>query len=682
MVCGGLGQCAQVLLQLLVFGLSNGAVIALNALGVTLVYSVVRTVNFAYGDLFALSTVLVTTVILNLGLSAGSPLLTTLGGLGLALVASMSFGALLNIGVERIAFRPFRSGSRLAPLIAGIGLSFMLFQAAILWRTAAEVGWGVPEHHSDVDNLANVPHFSIPKLFPDLNLVQAAGLDLRVTYTLKDLLLLILTLALTFLVGWFLTRTQTGRVLRACAQDAEMAELCGVDRGRAIVLVFGLGGALAGAAAFIFALYYERPFGQHGAESGLLAFTAAVLGGIGNPVGALISGLLLGILSSFSDYILPAQWTPVVVLGTLIALLALRPTGLAAEDQSVGLTNDSVMTGEGRAGVLDRVFARGAEKLPALASLFRRYGLVLLLGLALAYPLVDSLFGFYRQAVASNILLFVLLALGLNIVLGFAGVLDLGYAACFAVGGYTAALLLSMGGYRVSPDFLIVLLASAAAAGLFGGLNGLLTLRLRGDYLAVVALAFGQMVPRVLVNLDRWTGGSGGLSALPAPHFFAYTLRTQTERYYLVLGLVALIVLASRRLKDSRMGRAWSAISADETAAASCGINLARVRPLAFVIGAAIAGVAAALYAGVFGYIAPDQADFRITTIVLAMVVIGGAGSVQGAVIGALAIASYDQVLLPMLGTLWSGQVIDLAELNFLSFGLALYLTVWLRGRG
>src|SRR5436853_3083511 len=248
----------DVLLQLLAIGLSNGAVIALNAIGVTLVYGAIRLINFAHGDLFALTTVVVTSVILGLGLRQGLPGVPLIGGLGLTLVASMAFGTVLNLVIERVAFRPFRSGSRLAPLIASIGVSLILYQAALLWRVSQING---PEHHSDVDNLANATHQGIPDLLPQIDLVRVSGLNLHVVYTLKDLLVLLIAAGLALAVSLFLRRTRAGRALRACAQDAELAELCGVNRDRVIQMAFAIGGALAGAGAFVFALYYDRPFG-------------------------------------------------------------------------------------------------------------------------------------------------------------------------------------------------------------------------------------------------------------------------------------------------------------------------------------------------------------------------------------------------------------------------------------
>jgi branched-chain amino acid transport system permease protein len=681
MICGIHRQCGEVLLQLLVIGLSNGAIIALNAIGVTLVYSAVRTINFAYGDLFALTTVLVSSLIGSFGLRLGVPLVWLIGGLALVLGAGITLALVLNVAVERIAFRPFRTGSRLAPLIATIGLSFILYQAALTWRTIQLAGVFV--HKSDIDHLADVPTAGIPDLLPKLNLAQAAGLNLSISYTLKDLLVLLLTIVLAALVGWFIRSTRFGRAIRACAQDPELAQLCGVNRNNIVRLTFAIGGALAGASAFVFTLYYGRPFGQHGVESGLTAFAAAVLGGIGNPSGAFLAGLLFGVLSAASDYFLAARWTPVLVLSILIVLLLLRPTGLVGNDQADD-ENESqarwVVAGPGRA---DR-------------SSWLNY---VLLALGLVYPLIESALGIHEQTVVTGILLFALLALGLNILLGFAGLLDLGYAAIFAIGGYTAAMLTDTGGPLASwlptpVDFLIVLASSALAAGLFGTLNGALTLRLRGEYLAIVTLAFGQLVPRVFLNLDQWTGGARGMSALPPPRLFGYTLATPIERYYLALGILLIVAIASQRLAHSRIGRAWAAMSADETAAASSGVSLARAKLLAFIVGAVVAGITGALFANIFSYVDSGQSDFTVSAMVLAIVIIGGAGSVRGAILGALAIAGYNQFGISRLGA-WLAQVgqsdggwlgrlitaVDLRNLSYLFFGLALYFTVLFRAR-
>jgi len=292
------------------------------------------------------------------------------------------------------------------------------------------------------------------------------------------------------------------------------------------------------------------------------------------------------------------------------------------------------------------------------------------------------------------VLVLALLALGLNLVLGFAAMLDLGFAACFAIGAYVAGTITMPGGGLALPfrvDFLLVLAISGGVAALFGMLNAALTLRLRGEYLAIVTLAFGQLVPQLVLNLDRWTNGVRGISGLPAPSLLGYSFATVTARYYLVLALVLLAAAASLRLRASRWGRAWAAMSGDEVAAMSSGVNTSHGRLLVFALGAGLAGAAGALFASTFSYVDPGQSEFRISAMVLAMVVIGGAGSVRGAAVGALLVASYDQLVIPLLGAwmanlaqttgFWLFAVLDPRSINFLSFGLALYLTVLLRAR-
>lgn len=674
MTCGVTSSCGELLLQILAIGLSNGAVIALNAIGVTLVYGAVRTLNFAYGDLFALTTVVAVVMVRWLGLLPGMAALPLAGGLALALAAAVAFGVALNVAIERVAFRPFRGSSRLAPLIATVGVSFMLYESALLLRTADK---SLPGAHHSVPGVPEVPRLGLPDLLPGLDLVKAAGLPIGVSYTLKDLLVLVLALLLALLTSWFLSTTRAGRALRACAQDAETARLCGVDHNSAIRLAFVLGGALAGAAAWLFALYYSHPYTEYGVESGLFAFTAAVLGGIGRPRGAFLSGLLLGVLAAYSDFFFASQWTPVLLMLVLIAALTIRPRGLLAEDegddQSARPSVDEL--GERRVGA-GRPWLTGA-----------------LLLLAAAYPLLDAGLGLRAQLVAVNIVLFALLAVGLNIVLGFAGLLDLGYAACFALGGYTVAMLTGgqLSAYLPTRlDFSVLLLVSTLVATIFGVINGALATRLRGDYLAIVTVAFGLIIPQAFVNLDRWTGGERGAAALPPPMLFGHSLRSTTEGYYIACAALVLVAIGALRLARSRIGRAWAALSADEVAAASCGVDVTRAKHQAFVIGSVIAGAAGALFASIFSYVDPNQFDFRISAMVLAMVVIGGAGSVPGAIIGALVIAGIDQVLIPQAGawldTLRQARggvfaLLDLRGLNSLYFGLALYLTVLLRAR-
>lgn len=673
MHCGAQTGCAEVLLQILIYGLSNGAALALMAVGVTVVYGTVRTLNLAHGDVFALTSVLTTSLVTGLGLQPDWPPSWLLASLVLIFAAALAFGALLSVGIEQAAFKPFRGRSRLAPLIATLGLSFVLYQGALFWRTTLR-SW-IPGDHRSVPGLPEVPTDGIPDLLPNLNLIKALGLPLHITFRASDLFVIVVSALCTLGCLWFLQRTRTGRAIRACAQNPEMAQLCGVDLDGTIRWAFAFGGALAGAAGFVFALYYARPFGQHGAQSGLLAFAAAILGGVGNPLGALVSGVGLGVFTAYSDFFFAAQWTPVLLQLLLIALLIARSG--AGEDDALAVPSREVLTTGGPAARRDRRWWLAA------------------LGLALLYPVLDRALGLQLLVIVTGLAALVMLALGLNLVLGIAGILDLGFAVSYGLGGYVVALLAphwGPGGPLSQPlDFVVLLALGALLAGAFGALKGELTRRLRADDLAVASLALGFIMGQVILNLSDFTGGVGGVAALPAPRLLGYSLPRPVEQYYLALALVLALVWASRRLIRSRLGRGWAAIAADPLAAASIGLNTTAGRTMALAAGSAMAGMAGALYAGTFAYVSPEMVAFHVSAMILAMTILGGNGSVAGAVLGALLIGGYDRVVIPRLGPvlaqlLQGGNlgvhwIFDLRATSYLNFGLALYLTILYRGR-
>jgi len=682
----------SILVQLLNIGLTNGAIIGLNAIAVTLIYSTARTINLAHGDIFALLTVLVATVITGLGLNIVLPVGSLIGGVILTLLVSIIVGALLSGGIERIAFRPFReraqsttAGTPLGPLLATLGISFMLYQFALIWRTWLP-SWQPGEHRS-VPGIPEVPLQSITELIPDINLIKLLGIPLDATVTLKDVLVIVIAFVCALGMMWIIQRSRLGQAIRAVSQDPRLARLVGVNSDRVFFQVFLLGGAMTGIASFVFTAYYTHPFAQHGAQSGLIALTAAILGGVGNPVGALLAGLLIGVVSAFSDYTLQTQWTPVLVQVLLVALLIVRPRGFGGGDAAEAVA-------EGDSAISLRLNL--SALLPGHIGKRARVATLALLGLALVYPLIGRAIGNYQETVLTTIMAFMIMALGLNILLGFAGVLDLGFAVSFGIGAYTAAFLTNGYGWVATTfglppgqpmGFQAVLLISAAVAGLFGVLNGLLTLRVKADYLAIVTLALGQMSVSLLNNLSQLTGGFQGISALPAPRLLGYSLKSPIEQYYLVLVLVVVLAIAAQRVIRSRVGRAFTAMGIDELAAASCGVNVAQTRIAAFALSTAFAGVAGAIFANTATFIAPELTDFPVSSQALAMVILGGAGSIPGTLFGGLLIAAYDRIFIPLLGSLiaplqgGSLGIFDVRNLNYLSFGLALYISVLLRAR-
>jgi branched-chain amino acid transport system permease protein len=252
----------------------------------------------------------------------------------------------------------------------------------------------------------------------------------------------------------------------------------------------------------------------------------------------------------------------------------------------------------------------------------------------------------YVMGIIARICLYSVLALGLNVVVGFAGLLDLGYVAFFGIGSYTYAFLASPQ-FGIHLPFLIALPIVVMISACFGILIGAPTLRLRGDYLAIVTLGFGEITYILLTNLDRpinITGGPSGIISIDAPSFFGYTLKSDTQYYYLFVVLLGMVVIASRRLRDSRIGWAWQAIREDELAAQVMGVNTVRAKLQAFATGAAIAGIGGSLLASWQRSVFPDNFLFTESVNILAMVILGGVGNLFGVILGAAVIVAMPEV--------------------------------------
>lgn len=304
--------------------------------------------------------------------------------------------------------------------------------------------------------------------------------------------------------------------------------------------------------------------------------------------------------------------------------------------------------------------------LPLRSTGAQRFYLTLLVAFVLFYPVLDPfLFGSGsdgRLAGYGDAGYYVILALGLNIVVGFAGLLDLGYVAFFAIGSYAWGMFGStqfslLTNIPVNPQiwpwfFWPMLLGAALIAAFWGVILGAPTLRLRGDYLAIVTLGFGEIVPIVFLEMDKYTNGTNGIVGVYSPAFPGADWSTSTPYYYLILALIVFVIFANVRLRDSRLGRAWVAIREDEIAAASSGVNLVNTKLFAFGAGAFFSGIAGAYHAAKLGSVSPDNFSFGDSVIFLAMVVIGGIGSIPGVIVGALSVYAINQFILAQLDTL------------------------------
>ncbi len=293
-------------------GLTNGAVYALVALGYTLVYGILELINFAHGDVFMLGGMFSATMIVSVfGLTAHASVGTLVAAIVGSLLVAMAACGILNATIERVAYRPLRGAPRLAPLITAIGMSFILENIAIAWR-----GPG---------------YTAVPSVLPRGQVFSVSG----ITYTWEKLIVLLITAPVLLALVWLVQKTRQGKAMRATAQDRDAAAMMGIDVNRTISFTFLIAGALAGAGGLVYALYFGQIRYDTGFQLGLIAFTAAVFGGIGNLPGAVLGALVIGFIQAFNEGLIwhapGADWTESIVFSILILVLVFRPEGLLGE---------------------------------------------------------------------------------------------------------------------------------------------------------------------------------------------------------------------------------------------------------------------------------------------------------------------------------------------------------------
>jgi branched-chain amino acid transport system permease protein len=448
--------------------------------------------------------------------------------------------------------------------------------------------------------------------------------------------------------------------------------------GGLIVIVSGgliayFGGILAGTIAGLLASQNEhqsKPIGglRQGIQAGLIAGVLVLLG-------QLIRGLLINPAIG-----LPSSFGSVLTIGLGGLVLAGMVAGVFGVVRSLPSPQDTIGT-------------------------FATIGV-----LVLAYPWIDGLLRLQFMNEVIPVLVFLLMALGLNIVVGYAGLLDLGYAAFFAIGAYTTGMLASQH-FGVNMSFWLAIWIAAAVAALFGLILGAPTLPLRGDYLAIVTLGFGEIVPIAANNLDTFsinifgrsivenvdlTGGPKGINPINRPWLPGigeFTPSNPIPWYYLILAIMLFSIFFILRLRNSRLGRAWTAMREDELAAQSMGIDIVRTKLLAFAMGATVSGFAGAFYGAYISAIFPSSFRFDVSVMLLCMVILGGLGNIIGVILGGLIIQFADRLFLPQLSQLvqtlaQNSDSAVLKEINFASdfrlllFGLTLVIMMLIRPEG
>jgi branched-chain amino acid transport system permease protein len=317
--------------EVTLIGITNGSIYAVVALGYTLVYGIIELINFAHGDNFMIGsfeTVSIvtdgsfqlplypTTFVLAIPLGttavAASSASQRAYTIAMALFFSMLLCMIINVSIERIGYKPLRNQPRLAPLITAIGFSFLLQNIGLIWKGAS------PQ--------------PVPDLFPKGDIISTHG----VTYEWGSFIVIAITVPLLMVLTWLVRSTKAGKAMRATAQDQDASAMMGINVDRTISFTFALGGALAGAAGAIYALSIGNTKFDVGFRLGLFAFTAAVLGGIGNLTGAVLGGVVLGLIQAYNEGFFDARWTTTIVFGTLILILVFRPSGLLGEQTPEG----------------------------------------------------------------------------------------------------------------------------------------------------------------------------------------------------------------------------------------------------------------------------------------------------------------------------------------------------------
>jgi branched-chain amino acid transport system permease protein len=294
-----------------VIGLTTGSVYALVALGYTLVYGILQLINFAHGDVFALSGLVASSIMIDvLSLSADETVVIVIGGLIATLLMTMGFSSSINVAIEFLGYRRLRSQPRLTMLISAVGMSFIVQNIALI--------------------IYDVNYRSAPALIPSSSAFSIG--DVSIAW--NKLTVILVTVPVLLILTWMVKSTKQGKAMRATAQDQDAAAMMGINVNRTISFTFLLAGALAGAAGVLYLLQFQMRY-DTGFELGLIAFTAAVLGGIGNLAGATLGGLIIGFIQAYNEglsmWVLGSDWTRSMVFGILIAILVFRPEGLLGE---------------------------------------------------------------------------------------------------------------------------------------------------------------------------------------------------------------------------------------------------------------------------------------------------------------------------------------------------------------
>ncbi|MDX3806295.1 ABC transporter permease [Bosea thiooxidans] len=592
-------------------GLIIGNIYALLAVGLALIFGVSRLINFAHGSVYVVGAYV--------GWVAVSVLQTPFP---VTLVIVVAITALLGVLIERFGIRPLASAPRIAPLLATIGLSFVLDQS--------------------VQILFSPDPRSVPMQLPNWRISIGGG-----SIGVLDLLIGGIGITAAVALFAFLKLSKWGWAVRATALDRDAARAMGVDVDKVNRIVFSIASALGGVGGVLVGMYYNVITPTMGFEATLKGIVAEVVGGVGNVPGAIVGSLLLGITESYGVALLGTSYRNLFAFLLLIAILVLRPNGLFASRRQLP---PEPMTG---------TFVAPSKPVNLPIPLVAAAA-----ALAIALPLlIDN--GYLIQTL-TNAWLYALLGLSITLVAGTSGQVSLGHAALLAIGGYTSALLASNLGW---PVWLTLLIGGFAAAGI-GTLLVSPAFRLRGHYVSIATLGIGEIVALVILNWESVTRGPIGVAGIPPLSLFGYELYDTNAIYWFAFALMAALALLQLRLLGSHLGRTLRAVRDDDVAARSFGIGLNRYKGLAFAFGGFFAGISGAFTAHMYSYINHETFNTQISVLALTIAILGGMGNVGGAILGSLALIGLPEIFRVA------------AEYRILFYGIALILLVRFRPQG
>jgi len=592
-------------IQIVIGGVLQGSIFALLAVGFSLIYRVTSAVNLAQGAFCIIAALLTGTLQQSLGLPV------IVAGL-LAVLAT----AALALFLGRIVFVP---GLQKLPtnalfiLTAGL-LTFLEGASLVIWGSQSYT----------------LPAFSGERPLAFLGLLLPP----------QGFWLIGVTAAITLGLALVLGRTRLGRAFRACAENPIAASLMGIGVARMRLLSFVVAAAIGGAGGVVIGPLTSFQF-DTGRMYTILGFIAAVIGGIASPFGAAIGGLALGVTTQLAAAYVSSLFSNALALALLLAVLLFRPTGLFA---SRAIQRRDVREEPRIHRAVVRIGGRAGKILAAV-------GAVLLLAV-LPWSLRSS--GLMSSVIITGIMF--LAVLGLDVLMGFAGQVSLGQAGFMAIGGYTASVLAVDWG--IPP--LLGTLAGLVISLICAAMLALATMRMRGLYLAITTLAFGLLVDSLTVGLDRITGGPSGLVGIPSFSIGGLSFDTPLRSFYLVGFVIVLALVALSGGMRSGFGRALQAIRADPLAAEALGINVRRYRVAAFCIGSALGSLAGSLYAFYFHFLSPEMVATPVSLQMLAMLVVGGEGTLFGPLFGVAILTLTPTIFQPLADykTLSSGLLL------------------------